>query len=267
MAAPTTHFIVVIDIEGFSQRSDPVQRSLRHAMYQVLTTAVEDAHLAWEDFQPQDRGDGVLMIVGTHVSPVTLAGEFVRALDVGLAEKAAMYSADHQMRFRVALHQGLAIPDDEGWSGDAINTAFRLVDAQPLRDTLSAAGRAQLALIVSDSFYQSVIHPGHRSIDRSTFVQVKLTNKNLVDFVAWIRVPGYPSPPKLPSAGRTGTASRSTRTDDPGLQDGDAASLDPRPVLPQIRNSNTARDNARVGQQIGVHFGNSRVAMPRIGED
>src|SRR5947209_13160143 len=151
MAAPTTHFVVVIDIEGFSQRPDPAQGSLRRAMYQVLTTAMDDAHLAWEHFQLQDRGDGVIMIVDAHISPVVLAGEFVRALDSGLAEKAAMYSADHQMRFRIALHQGLANPDDEGWSGDAINTACRLVDAPPLRDTLAAARRAQVALIVSDS--------------------------------------------------------------------------------------------------------------------
>lgn len=261
MAAPTTHFVVVIDIEGFSQRPDPVQGSLRHAMYQVLTTAVDDAHLAWEDFQPQDRGDGVIMVVGAHISPMVLVGEFVRALDSGLAEKAAMYSEDHQMRFRIALHQGLANPDDEGWSGDAINTACRLVDAQPLRDTLAAAHRAQVALIVSDSFYQSVIRPGHRSIDRSTFAPVTLTSKNLVDFVAWIQVPGCSAPLKLPHAQHTGPASGSTPPDDPGLRDGDTASLDPRPVLPQIRNSNTAQDNARVGQQIGVHLGNSRVAM------
>lgn len=262
MAAPTTHFVVVIDIEGFSERPDPVQASLRRAMYQVLTTAVDDAHLVWKDFQPQDRGDGVIMIVGAHVSPVALAGEFVRALDAGLAEKATMYSADHQMRFRIALHQGLTNPDDEGWSGDAINTACRLVDAQLLRDTLIAARRAQVALIVSDSFYQSVIRPDHRSINRSTFAPVTLTSKNLVDFVAWIQVPGYPAPPKLPRTRHTGPVSRSTPLDDPGLRDGDAASLDPRPALPQIHNTNTARDNARVGQQIGVHFGNSRVAMP-----
>lgn len=215
MAAPTTHFIVVVDIEGYSQRSDPVQASLRRAMYQVLMTAVDDAHLAWKDFQPQDRGDGVIMIVGPHVSPVALVGEFVRALDTGLAEKAAMYSADHQMRFRVALHEGLVYPDDEGWSGDAINTACRLVDAQPLRDTLAAALRAQVALIVSDGFYQSVIRPGHRSIDRATFAPVTLTNKNLVDFRAWIQIPGYSAPPTLPPVRRTGTASGSTPPDDP----------------------------------------------------
>jgi len=214
MGAPTSHFVVVVDIEGFSRRTDPVQKSLRRAMYEVLKTAVDDAHLAWADFHPQDRGDGVIMLVEGHVSPVSLAGELVRALESNLAEKAAMYNADHQMRFRVALHQGLASPDDEGWSGDAVNTACRLVDAPPLRDTLAEARRAHVALIVSDSFFQSVIRPGHRSIDPSTFVPVTLTIKNLVDYTAWIRVPGYAAPPKLPRAERTRTTPPSSLPDE-----------------------------------------------------
>lgn len=218
MGAPTSHFVVVVDIEDFSRRSDPVQRSLRHTMYEVLKTAVDDAHLEWTDFHPQDRGDGVIMLVGGHVSPVSLAGELVGTLKKGLVEKASMFTADHRMRLRIALHHGLAIPDDEGWSGDAINTACRLVDAQPLRDTLAQAHRAQLALIVSDGFYQSVIRPGHRSIDPATFTPVTVTTKNLLDFNAWIQVPGYPTPPKLQRTKRTTRLpSPSTPPDGPKL--------------------------------------------------
>ncbi|MGH4011833.1 MAG: hypothetical protein ACRDTH_27335, partial [Pseudonocardiaceae bacterium] len=112
---------------------------------------------------------------------------------------------------------GLVSPDDEGWSGDAINTACRLVDAQPLRDTLAEARRAHVALIVSDSFFQSVIRPGHRSIDPSTFTPVTLTAKNLVDFTAWIQVPGYPTPPALPRPKRTRTTPPAGPPDEPEL--------------------------------------------------
>jgi class 3 adenylate cyclase len=216
MRPPTNHFVVVVDIEDFSQRSDPVQRSLRRAMYEVLRTAVDDAHLAWADFHPQDRGDGVIMLVESHVSPVSLAGELVRALELGLLEKSVMYSADHKMRLRVALHQGLASPDDEGWSGDAINTACRLVNAQLLRETLVEARRAQVALIVSDSFYQSVIRPGHRSIDPATFSRVTVTIKNLVDFPAWVQVPGYATPPNLPRTKHARTAPPTRPSEEPG---------------------------------------------------
>ena len=199
MQTSTGHFfILVLDIEGFGIRPDPVQKSLRRAMYEVARAAVADAYLSWDGFLRQDRGDGIIMLFPSGVSPVTLAGDLIRTLDARLAELATVLDALHRMRFRVALHHGLATKDAEGWSGNAVNTACRLVDAQPLRDTLKAAGEAQLALIVSDTFHRSVIRPGHRSTDGATFAPVTVDVKELVAYRAWIRVPGYPAPPHLP---------------------------------------------------------------------
>jgi len=120
----TRHFtIMVIDIESFSTRSDPVQRSLRAAMYDVMRSAVTDAHLDWGRFHSQDRGDGLLLLIEADQSPVDVVGDLVRALQRQLAEKEQMFSPQHRLRLRVALHHGLATPDNTGWSGDAVNTA------------------------------------------------------------------------------------------------------------------------------------------------
>jgi class 3 adenylate cyclase len=191
------YFILVLDIEGFSIRTDPVQRTLRRAMYEVARAAVTDAYLSWEGFLRQDRGDGIIMLFPSGVSPVTLAGDLIRTLNARLAEMATVPDAQHRMRFRVALHHGLANKDAEGWSGNAVNTACRLVDAQPLRDALKAAPDAHLALIVSDVFHQAVIRPGHRSTDGATFAPVRVDVKELIAYRSWIRVPGYPAPPRL----------------------------------------------------------------------
>lgn len=131
MTGEATHcWVVVLDIENFSSRPDPIQRSLRTGMYEVLREALVRAGLPANDIVTEDRGDGILMIIPATVSPIVLAGPFVRALDDELAQKAVVYSPAHAMRFRVALHQGLAARDGEGWSGDAVNIACRLV-AQP----------------------------------------------------------------------------------------------------------------------------------------
>ncbi|MFB7678436.1 hypothetical protein ACFC26_44295 [Kitasatospora purpeofusca] len=195
--AAVHHWIVVLDIEDFSSRPDPIQGSLRRAMYEVLHEALEQAGVPAEAVTTEDRGDGILILVGAGVPPVLLAGQLLRALDDGLREKAAFFSAAHAMRFRVALHQGVVGRDAEGWSGDAVNRAFRLVDAQPLRVVLAAAERARLVFVVSDEVYQGVIRHDHRTIDPAAYLPVDFEAKHGLALRGWITVPGYPSPPGL----------------------------------------------------------------------
>ncbi|BCJ62795.1 hypothetical protein [Micromonospora endophytica] len=196
MPYPTFHFILVVDIEGFGKRTVPVQESLRKAMYEVVRTAFQDTHLDWESVVRLDRGDGILMLVPTTANSVVLAGPFVRALDAALREKARIYTVEHEIRMRVALHQGNCQQDADGWVGEALNTASRLVDAQPLRDALRAATRAQMALIVSDEIYRAVIRHGYRQIDPASFGAVPIEAKELRE-QAWIHVPDYPYPPGI----------------------------------------------------------------------
>jgi hypothetical protein len=199
MPDPSFYAIVVVDIEGFGRRTNPVQRTLRAAMYEVVRAAFDDAGIGFDKVVREDRGDGIILLVpGTPT--LALAGKFVRALDEGLREKAGLYTESHRMRMRVALHQGLCEQDAQGWVGEAINTAARLVDAAPLKRTLATAGRAVLALIVSGDIYRSVIRHEYRLIDPAEFARVTIDAKELVGEDAWIRVPGYSNPPGLDTA-------------------------------------------------------------------
>ncbi|MFJ8888383.1 hypothetical protein ACIRJR_33970 [Streptomyces sp. NPDC102402] len=200
MSGEVTHcWIVVLDIENFSSRPDPIQRSLRAGMYEVLREALLLAGLPTEDVVTEDRGDGVLMIVPANVSPIVLAGPFVRALDEELRQKADVYSVAHAMRFRVALHQGLAARDREGWSGDAVNTACRLVDAAPLREVLAAASSSRMVFVVSDEIYRAVVRHGHRLIDPAAYLPMPFRTKHGELIRSWVTVPGSPAPPGLPA--------------------------------------------------------------------
>ncbi|MBT2366851.1 hypothetical protein J7E88_16415 [Streptomyces sp. ISL-10] len=201
MPGEATHcWVVVLDIENFSSRPDPIQRSLRAGMYEVLGEALARAGLPAERISTEDRGDGVLMIVPATVSPIDLAGPFIRALDDELRQKAVVYSPAHAMRFRVALHQGLAARDGRGWSGDAVNTACRLVDAAPLRDVLAAAVSARMVFVVSEEIHRAVVRHGHRSIDPAAYLPMPFTTKHGEVIESWVTVPGHPAPPGLPPA-------------------------------------------------------------------
>jgi class 3 adenylate cyclase len=193
---PVANFysLMVIDIENFSGRSNPVQTSLRAAMYEVMDAAAQDAHLPWDRVVTEDRGDGMLLVIPPDLSQISLAGDLVDALRDVLAEKARMYSAEHTLRMRVALHQGMVTRDVRGWSGDAVNFTFRLCDAEPLRVALRDTAGALLAFIVSDEFYQAVVRHGYRSIDTGSFAAIRFDAKNLPGIPAWVRVPGVPAP-------------------------------------------------------------------------
>ncbi|MFI1678220.1 hypothetical protein [Streptomyces sp. NPDC020607] len=192
------HWIITLDVENFSPRRDPVQRRVRAAMYRVLDGAMERAGIAAADAVSEDRGDGVLMLIRSSVSPVMIAGPFVRELDEGLGEYAQEANEDHAVRLRMALHQGMATRDERGWSGDAVNTTCRIVDAQPLRDVLAAAPSARMAFAVSDEVHRAVIRHGHRGIDPAAYLPFDLTTKHGETISTWATVPGYSAPPGLP---------------------------------------------------------------------
>jgi hypothetical protein len=177
------HSILALDIENFGTRPNAVQESLRRAMYEVFADAREQTGLLPdEDIVVEDRGDGFVVLFPATVSPILLAGSFVRALN-------------DAMRFRVALHQGMAKRDARGWSGDAINTTCRLVDAPALRTALAAATKAHLVFIVSDEIYQGVVRHGHRTIDAAAYLPVDFEAKHGMSLRGWITTPGYPAPP------------------------------------------------------------------------
>ena len=224
MSVPTVHAVLVVDIESYGPRPNPFQASLRRAMYDVLREACADAGMDWESIVHLDRGDGVILLVPAATSIVTVAGPFLRDLDAVLAEKAAMFSRAHRMRLRVGLHQGLCQRDDTGWMGEAINTACRLVDAQPLRDALAAASDARMAVIVSDEIYQTVIRHGYRQMDPASFAPITLAAKELTGATAWISVPGRSYPAGLGAArpGPAGARDRRAAADVPAAAPGPA---------------------------------------------
>ena len=102
-----------------------------------------------------------------------------------------------EMRLRVSLHGGEVNDDEFGVFGTDLNTACRMVDAQPLRDVLTAATRSMVAVIVSDTWYRGVIGHGHEGIEASSYAPLLLAVKELRE-TAWLHVPGLSSPPDLP---------------------------------------------------------------------
>jgi hypothetical protein len=148
------------------------------------------------DCDVEDRGDCVFVLIKAEVPKGPLVEQLPEALTDALTEHNARHPPEERIRLRLALHAGEIIYDAHGSAGAAINLAFRLLDAKPLKDAL-AASRGVLAMVVSSWFYQNVVRQcpaGDPASYRAVQVVVKET-----DTTAWVRLPDQPDPPALPT--------------------------------------------------------------------
>ncbi|MFD4601509.1 hypothetical protein ACFWPQ_26180 [Streptomyces sp. NPDC058464] len=237
---PRYYLIVVIDIERFGRRTDPMQRWLREQLYAIVDKALEQAGVGTDDVAAtSDRGDGCFLLLRPSVSKLDLTTSFLDALQTGLRGHAQRGNEETALRVRVALHAGEVSQDRRGWVGEALNTACRLVDLDALRTTLAAASRSGLALAVTADWHAAVVRHDYPELPASGFRELPFMAKEITSR-AWLRVPGYDEPPGLgapapapehptPSAPPPATDASATRA---SAADPASVAATPGPVAP-----------------------------------
>jgi hypothetical protein len=184
--------LFAVDVAGFTdaKRDDEVQLAVRDGLYGLLIESFNDANLPWDQCLHEDRGDGILVIIPAKMPSASVVDPLLDHIRAGLRRYNRLASDAAAIRLRVAVHIGEVHSDAHGLAGVAVNHLFRLLDAPVLRHTLAAAA-ADLALIVSDYFYDSVLRHGPGMIDPATYrpvsVEVKRTQAR-----GWIHLPGAP---------------------------------------------------------------------------
>jgi hypothetical protein len=204
-AGPVHRSIIAVDLEGSTMRSNPVKGEIRQVMYEVLGHALEAVAITGDRLEPlADRGDGVLLLVRPHDAvPKTVLLERLAPL---LAAQIAEHNAQArlpalQMHLRMVVHAGEVHADGQGWYGEAIDIAIRLLDARPVKRTLKQTGMP-LVLVVSQEIYAGIVCQGY--VDPDTYlplVRVRVGNRR---HRGWVHVP-EPSAlplPAVPAQGR-----------------------------------------------------------------
>jgi hypothetical protein len=168
--------ILAVDVESSTQRPDQIKARLRQAMYTILERALGAGGLTDEHHDPfLDRGDGIL----TLIHPVEQAPKS-RILDTVVPELSRLladhnaHHPTHRFRLRVVVHAGEVRYDRRGCFGEALDIAFRLLDAPELKQALRRTP-GPLVLIVSEDIYRSVVRHGYDRIDSRTFVPLVST--------------------------------------------------------------------------------------------
>ncbi|MDQ2585457.1 effector-associated domain 2-containing protein [Saccharothrix yanglingensis] len=184
---PVSRSFLVVDVEDSSRRTNLEQLELRQEFYRMLYTAI--AASGWSDEQcvVEDRGDGAMLVVDAQV--FDLFDPFTDDLLLELLRHNAQAAPEHRVRLRIGVHHGFVHVDEHGWVGDALTTAFRIVNSGRVKIALREAEHAHAVVVVSDVVYRDVIrhgyvphHADYRRLDDD-------------DRIVWLRVHENGTPP------------------------------------------------------------------------
>jgi hypothetical protein len=192
---PRYRAIVALDIECSTSRPDPVKAELRNKTYELFETALYLAGIRKRHRDRFiDRGDGLLALIRpVDQAPKTLLlNRAIPALSNLLADYNASIPypsrVQRQLRVRVVTHAGDVRYDANGCFGEALDVAFRLLDAAPVKRALRETADP-LILVISGDIYSSVVRHGYDGIDQHAFhplVRVQIAGKR---YPGWIHIP------------------------------------------------------------------------------
>ena len=201
---PVHRLIVAVDIEGSTERNNPAKGELRRILYELLNRALEAAGIASRHLEPYtDRGDSVLILIKPHddVPKTLVLGQLVPILAALLAEhNASVTRPELRMRLRAVVHAGEVHEDDQGFYGDDLDAAFRLLEAPKLKKALKEAVASPLILVVSEEIFHGIIQQGY--FDDGPYrplVQVRVGRRQRR---GWVHIPASLTPDRPPASHR-----------------------------------------------------------------
>jgi class 3 adenylate cyclase len=186
--------VFAVDIAGFTRpgRDDEIRLYLHEKLYEVLERAFDGSGIPWKECFHEDRGDGALVVIPPEVACKGIIDPLPERLR-GLIRRHNHVSCQAaEIQLRAAAHIGPVEHDTHGFVGSDINLLFRMLEARPLRHALAGSG-AELALIVSDDVYRSLVCRCPSLISPEAFQRVRFQAKH-TRARAWIYLPGAPPP-------------------------------------------------------------------------
>jgi len=200
---PHYRAIVALDIESSTTRPNPVKGELRNKAYELFEVALCTAGIG-RRYRDRfiDRGDGILALIHpvNQAPKALLLNRAVPLLGRLLAEYNASLprhsQPQRQLRLRVVVHAGDVHYDANGCYGEALDVAFRLLDAARVKKALRETADP-LVLVISEYIHNSVVRHGYDGIDRQSFqplVRVCVAGRR---YLGWVRCPEHVTPRRV----------------------------------------------------------------------
>jgi class 3 adenylate cyclase len=196
---PRHRAIVAVDIEGSTSRPDPVKAELRRKLYELFDAALRAAGIGPRHRDRfTDRGDGILALIHPvdQAPKAILLTTAIPALNQLLADyNASLPRASlpqRHLRVRVVVHAGEVHYDANGCFGEALDIAFRLLDAAHVKKAFQKAPDP-LILVISGDIHRAVVRHGYDGINQRAFHPLVRVNIAGHRYPGWIHMPGHPA--------------------------------------------------------------------------
>jgi hypothetical protein len=181
---------------GALNRNDRDRRIIRRASLEMMQVSLG---YLWDSCIPEDRGDGLLIVV----PPMIPTTKIMERLDWELPRELRLhnrtYSESVRIKLRVAANVGPVTGDLLGVSGEAIIRTARLIEAPVFKEAMASAD-AGLGIIVSAFIYETVIRHAAGLMDVDEYEEVHVNVKES-SMPAWMRLV-LTSPPGGPEQSR-----------------------------------------------------------------
>jgi hypothetical protein len=191
---PVTRNILAVDIEGSSQRTNPVKGELRDEVYRIVDDAFGEVGIDDQYCDPIiDRGDGLLALLrptDDFPKPFLLSRLMPALARLLVKRNSSISSAEKPriMRLRAVVHTGDVHYDGNGPFGEDLDVAFRLLDAPRFKAYLKIAPEP-LAVVASDTIYQSIIRHGYDGLDGKEFDPLVNVTVGFRRRRGWVQLP------------------------------------------------------------------------------
>jgi hypothetical protein len=182
--------LVSVDAKGYGVADGRRQAEMQRGLVDVLAASAEAAGLRRSTWECQPGGDGEFAVLPADEPEDVLVDGFVRELHARLDAYNEDRVVQARLRLRMAIHNGVADPASNGYSGAGAVVVSRLVGSPPARAAQVAAPDASLVVIVSNRVFLDIVAQGHTVLRPARFRRVEVRVKEYTED-AWLYVPGH----------------------------------------------------------------------------
>jgi hypothetical protein len=182
---------VGVDIRGYGAAPEQRQEKWQETLLRCLDRAAASMGLDRSRWSRQQQGDAELCVLPHDEPEPRVIDGFTRRLEAELRLHNEEVMPWARMQLRMAVHHGVVVKGPNGYPCRDAVVVSRLLDSKPLRAVLEQSPRANLAVMLSDLVYHSVVEAGHTSLRADQFRRLAVREKEFKGY-GWLWLPGAP---------------------------------------------------------------------------